>query len=100
MPQELSTTFSPGQERPSDRGQSTTPIVAADNPILVHSERQPGATQPSPFASTFSSPQPSIESATLTDVINPTIPTSVALRPRLKLAVAGRAPKLKTRQLW
>jgi hypothetical protein len=31
---------------------------------------------------------------------NPTIPSGAALAPRLNVAVPGKAPKLRTRQLW
>jgi hypothetical protein len=100
MPPELSITFSRGQEKTSDSAQATVPVVASDSPIFVHGEGHFGATQPSPSASTFSSPQPSLASPTLADVTKPTIPTGVTFPPRLKLAVAGSTPKLKTRQLW
>ena len=97
MPLEWSSTFSAGQQ-PSDAVQATVPVVAPDSPILVHAEPGLGATQPQ-FASTFSPPQNSTD-VTLTDVPNPSIPSGVTFRPRLKLAVPGQAPRLKTRQLW
>jgi hypothetical protein len=100
MPQELSVTFSRGQEQPSDGAQATTPVVASDGPILVHAEGPLGASQGSPFTSTFSLSQASLEVATLTDIVNPTIPTGVRFRPSLRLGMPGRAARLKTRQLW
>lgn len=98
MPQELSITFSPGQ---AGNEAGTTAPVANASPIL---EFRPspalGAVQASPLGiNTISSP-PSSTTATFSNASDPRVPTGARLRPALRLAIAGRNPRLKTRQLW
>jgi hypothetical protein len=101
MPRESSTTFSAGQRPASDNSQDTTGVVVPDSPIYEFATKPRfGASQSSPSEWTFSSSQASPETDSLSGTRNPAIPTSATVRPRLNLAVPGRDPKLKTRQLW
>jgi hypothetical protein len=76
-------------------------MVGPDGPIYEFDAKPRfGASQISPSEWTFSSSQVSLETDSLSSTRNPAIPTSATVRPRLKLAVPGRDPKLKTRQLW
>lgn len=101
MPQEWSITFSAGQEPAGNGNQDTTPAIAADSPIYEFGATPSvGANQSSPSEGTFSPPQASVGPPSLTESPNPVIPSGVTFRPRLKFAVPGRSPRLKTRQLW
>ncbi len=100
MRPELSITFSPGQEPPSDGNQSTSAAVSADNPIYFGTRPFLGASQVSTSEGTFSPAQASLEPGSLTESRNPRIPSGATVPPRLRLAVSGVAPTLKTRQLW
>jgi hypothetical protein len=101
MPQELSITFSLGQVTASDNDQGTIPLVVPDSPIYnFDAKPRVGANQVSPSEGTFSFSQTPSEPESLPESRDPRVPTGATFRPRLKLAVPGRAPRLKTRQLW
>jgi hypothetical protein len=96
----VSVTFLLGQERATS-GQVTTASADEDSPILVSPGEALGADQTSWLRGTFAAPQPSLGSTTLGDPTKRTyIPGGAKLTPRLRVAVPGSAPRLKTRQLW
>jgi hypothetical protein len=101
MPQELSITFSLGQGPAADDKQGTTPVSASDVPIYEFDAKPRfGASQNSPSEGTLSlSPTP-LNPESISNGRSPIVPSGVTFRPRLRLAVPGSAPKLKTRQLW
>ena len=101
MPQESSITFSPGQASPADANQVTTSAFTTDNPIYEFGAALSlGANQSAPSEDTFSPAQPSTTTASLTENADPAIPRGATFRPQIKFAIAGRNPRLKTRQLW
>jgi hypothetical protein len=102
MPQKSSITFSAGQKPASDDNQNTTVVVVApDVPIYsFHGDLRFGASQISPSEGTFFSSPAFLQTDSLADTRNPTIPTSATVRPRLTPGVPERDPRLKTRQLW
>src|ERR1019366_9373532 len=101
MPQKSSSTFSPGQTNPSSCASVTTPPVGAESPIYQFLLTPLGASQIPPSPGTAASPSP-ISSGSPTSIgrVDPNIPSGVTFPPLLKLGVPGRAPRLKTRQLW
>ncbi len=101
MPQELSITFSLGQEPATDGKQSTTPVSAPDVPIYkFDATPRFGANQLSPSEGTLSLPPTPLNQESVSDGRSPGVPCGATFRPRLMLAVPGSAPRLKTRQLW
>ncbi len=102
MPQESSITFSPGQRRVSSSPSVATLPVASDSPVYdFRAVPALGAKQDSrPVASSGSLSFVSLSSPGSIESADAQAPSSAMLPPRLNVAVPGRAPRLKTRQLW
>jgi len=102
MPQKSLITSLPGQEKAASSGSATTSLAVADSPLFEFPSRPNlGGQQSSQWLGTgaFASPVLS-ETAISAEKFNPAIPCGATLRPRLRLAISGRTPVLKTRQLW
>ncbi len=101
MPQKSSSTFSPGQTKVSSSVPVTTPPVGFEGPIYQFLATPLGASQvPAPPGTAASISPVSSARATSTERADPVIPSGVTFPPLLKFGVPGRAPRLKTRQLW
>jgi hypothetical protein len=101
MPQESSSTFSPGQAKPSSRDTAATPSANFENPIYQFVPMSLGASQVTPSPGTTASPTPIPSGhSTSTENVDPNIPSGVTFRPPMNIGAPGRSPRLKTRQLW
>jgi hypothetical protein len=102
MPQESLSTFLPGQKKPDSSGLDTA--TALDKPIYEFLSRPSmGANQPSASLTATAlgtGTSAWVSKPTSLEHLDRNVPSGVFLRPRFTLAAPGRAPKLKTRQLW
>jgi hypothetical protein len=101
MPQKSPSTFSPGQVNPSSSATVTTPPVGAESPLYQYLVKFLGTGQVPLLSETAAALSPvSSGSASSIERVDPIVPSGVTFRPALRFGAPGRAPRLKTRQLW